>query len=183
MAGPAGHHGPVDRRRKGVIIPMESARRATEDDIPAMEDIAERQRAAIEGERGASLFLRREAGAWPDRARLSRAVAGDGGVAVVGCYDDIVFGYGVVRYETLLDGSRLASLTDFVVDAEIRGSGIGEAMMNLVVELAEAEGCVGIDARALPGDRSTKNFFESFGLKARLLTVHRAIGPVDGDGG
>ena len=28
---------------------------------------------------------------------------------------------------------------------------------------------------ALPGDRATKNFFESFGLKARLLTVHAPL--------
>jgi len=164
-----------------VTIAMESARLATVDDIGAMEAIAERQRAAIEGERGASLFLRREAGAWPDRARLAAAIAGEGGAAVVGCYDDVVFGYGLTQFETLLDGSRLAALTDFVVDAEIRGSGIGEAMMNLVVDLARDQGCVGIDAKALPGDRSTKNFFESFGLKARLLTVHRALPPLDGD--
>lgn len=162
---------------------MESARRATEDDIAAIEAIAERQRAAIEGERGGSLFLRREAGPWPDRARLIGAVSGDGALAVAGCYDDIVFGYAVVAFETLLDGSRLASLTDFVVDADIRGSGIGEAMMNLIVEHARADGCVGIDAKALPGDRSTKNFFESFGLKARLLTVHRSLEPTAGDDG
>lgn len=166
-----------------MSIAMESARTATDDDIPAMEAIAERQRAAIEGERGAALFLQREAGPWPDRARLAGAIAGDGGAAVVGCYDGIVFGYGIVDYEILLDGSCLASLTDFVVDADIRGSGIGEAMMDLVVDLARAEGCIGIDAKALPGDRSTKNFFESFGLKARLLTVHRAIEPADGDDG
>ena len=29
--------------------------------------------------------------------------------------------------------------------------------------------------RAMPGDRSTKNFFESFGLVARALTVHRDL--------
>lgn len=168
-----------------MTIAMESARLATEDDVEAMEAVADGQRAAIDGERGADLFLRREAGPWPDRERLLAAVSGDGGAAVVGCYDGIVFGYGIVRWESLLDGTRLADLTDFVVEAEIRGSGIGEAMMNLVVELAQAEGCVGIDAKALPGDRSTKNFFESFGLKARLLTVHRALPPAaDGpDGG
>ncbi len=164
-----------------MTIAMESARLATVDDIAAMEAVAERQRAAIDGQRGASLFLRREAGRWPDPDRLAAAIAGEESAAVVGCYDDVVFGYGITQFETLLDGSRLASLTDFVVDAEIRGSGIGEAMMNLVVDLARAEGCVGIDAKALPGDRSTKNFFESFGLKARLLTVHRALPPLDGD--
>ncbi len=165
-----------------MTIARESARLATVDDIGAMEAIADRQRAAIEGERGASLFLRREAGPWPDRQRLEAAIAGEASAAVVGCYDDIVFGYGLVEFEGLLDATRLASLTDFVVDAEIRGSGIGEAMMNLVVDLARAEDCVGVDAKALPGDRSHKNFFESFGLKARLLTVHRALPPLDDDG-
>ena len=50
--------------------------------------------------------------------------------------------------------------------------------MNLVLDELRAAGCIGIDSRALPGDRETKNFFESFGLKARLLTVHRSF---DGD--
>jgi GNAT superfamily N-acetyltransferase len=86
-----------------------------------------------------------------------------------------VFGYGLIGYETLLDGSRLARLHHFLVDAEIRKSGIGEAMMNLVVDLATEQGCIGVDSVALPGDRDTKNFFESFGLKARLLTVHRSL--------
>ncbi|MEL6985752.1 MAG: hypothetical protein AAFO29_25210, partial [Actinomycetota bacterium] len=63
---------------------MESARLATEDDIEAMEAVADRQRLAIDGERGASLFLRREAGPWPDRDRLQQAVSGDGSAAVVG---------------------------------------------------------------------------------------------------
>ncbi len=45
-------------------------------------------------------------------------------------------------------------------------------MMNEVVASAKAAGCLGVDAVALPGDRNTKNFFESFGLKARLLVVH-----------
>ena len=162
---------------------MESARPATIEDLEAIEAIANRQRARIEGQRGASLFLRRELGRWPDRERLQAAVDGDGGAAVVGCYDEVVFGFGVVAFETLLDGSELARITEFVVDEEIRGSGIGEAMMNHLVGLAEAKGCVGIDSVALPGDRETKNFFESFGLKARLLTVHRALGAGEpGDG-
>ncbi len=160
---------------------MESARPATEHDIPAIEAIGERQRRAVVGQRGAALFLTREAGVWPDRPRLLATIGGEG-LAVVGCYDDVVFGYGLVDFETLLDGGRLARLTDFVVDEEIRGSGIGEAMMELVVAEATAAGCLGIDSVALPGDRETKNFFESFGLKARLLTVHRSLLPPAGDG-
>ncbi len=160
-------------------IPMESARLATDDDLPAIEAIADRAREAIVDQRGGPMYLQREAGQWPDRDRLTAAVDGRSAAAVAGCYDGIVFGYGVVVYEELLDGTTVARLTDFVVDEEIRGSGIGEAMMNLLLELAEGAGCIGIDSVALPGDRSTKNFFESFGLKARLLTVHRAF-DVDG---
>jgi hypothetical protein len=36
-------------------------------------------------------------------------------------------------------------------------------------------GCVGIDALALPGNRQTKNFFESFGFTARAIVVHRRL--------
>lgn len=161
---------------------MESARLARLDDLPAIEAIAAAQRDAISDERGGALLLRREAGGEPVDGRARRLVEGVDGAAVAGCYDDVVFGYGLVEWERLPDGGRLARITDLVVEAGIRGSGIGEAMMNLLVELAEAAGCLGIDALALPGDRETKNFFESFGLKARLLTVHRALGAA-GDAG
>ena len=53
--------------------------------------------------------------------------------------------------------------------------GVGEAMMDLLVERARAAEAVGIDALALPGDRHTKNFFETFGLTARAILVHRAL--------
>ncbi len=154
---------------------MESARLATPADFPELEAIAERRRVEVEPERGGSLFLRREVGAGPLSERLSAVLDDGSGFVVAGCYDEVVFGYGLATLETLLDGSRLARLVHFVVDKEARKSGIGEAMMNLLLELAAAEGCIGIDSLALPGDRDTKNFFESFGLKARLLTVHRSI--------
>ncbi len=154
---------------------MESARRATVDDVAAIEAINDRQRIEVEPQRGGALFLRREAGAAPIGPQVDKALADEQALVVVGTYDDVVFGYGLVRYEELLDGSKLARLTDFVVDAEIRKSGIGEAMMNFCIEAAEGEGCIGIDSVALPGDRDTKNFFESFGLKARMLVVHRSF--------
>ena len=56
-----------------------------------------------------------------------------------------------------------------------RGVGVGYELMRACVEIARRAGCVGIDARALPGDRETKNFFESFGLVARSLVVHSAL--------
>ena len=40
---------------------------------------------------------------------------------------------------------------------------------------APTQGCFGVDSLALPGDRHTKNFFESFGLVARAIIVHRSL--------
>lgn len=50
-------------------------------------------------------------------------------------------------------------------------------MVGFLIDHATVAGAIGVDSLALPGDRGTKNFFESFGLKARAIVVHRAIGP------
>ena len=152
---------------------MESARRAEHADVDAVEYVAERVRADQWEARGSELFRAREAGVWPLAERVHGAIDGEDAIVVVGCYDEVVFGYGVAMVERLDDGRKLGRLDDLAVDPEARGSGIGEAMMNLIVDEVRAAGCIGIDSRALPGDRETKNFFESFGLKARLLVVHQ----------
>ncbi len=157
----------------------EHARLANGEDLEAIAEIAESIAADMVDQRGGALFLRRESGG--DAAARVRVLldANDvkepGGFAVIGTYDDVPFGYAVVQIETLGDGGRLARIDDLAVQAEARGSGIGEAIMNLILGEAKAQGCFGVDSRALPGDRHTKNFFESFGLKARMLVVHRAI--------
>ncbi len=152
---------------------METARPATLDDVAAIEHVATMVRAEQVDARGGSLFQAREAGPWPLGDRVRTLIADDDSVAVVGCYDDVVFGYGLAVIERLADGRLLGRLDDLAVEPEARSSGIGEAMMNLVLEELRAAGCSGVDSRALPGDRQTKNFFESFGLKARLLVVHQ----------
>ena len=69
---------------------------------------------------------------------------------------------------------------DLYVEPEARGVGVGEAMMDARPRLGGERGCVGVDALALPGNRATKNFFETFGLVARAIVVHRrsARGPM-----
>ncbi len=153
---------------------MEQARLAGPDDLDAIAAIAGRIAADLPDKRGGPLFLRRESGG-DARRRAAACLDGSQGFAVVGTYDEVPFGYAVVEIETLDDGGLPARVDDLAVDAEARGSGIGEAMMNLVLETARERGCFGIDSRALPGDRETKNFFESFGLKARLLVVHKSL--------
>ncbi len=152
--------------------PFEGVRPATTDDVAFMVALASEHAAAIAEDRGAELLLRHGMPRLRSPERLEALVGADDAVVVVGTFDDVAFGYAVARFERLDDGALLAVIDDLLVDPEARKLGIGEAMMNEVVAAARAAGCVGVDAVALPGDRNTKNFFESFGLKARLLVVH-----------
>ena len=94
----------------------------------------------------------------------------------VGTIDDVVVGYGLVRAERLGDGSLLGVIDDIYVDPGARSVGVGEALMDHLIDWCRAQGCFGVDSLALPGDRATKNFFESFGLVARAIVVHRPLG-------
>lgn len=154
---------------------MEAARPARREDIAPLAGIARSVLAGLGDQRGGELFTRREARSEPFDEDLRAALEDPDRHLVVGTFDDVPFGYGLVRREVLRDGAALAVLEDFVVDPEARGVGIGEAIMDDVVAWAQEQGCIGIDAMALPGDRETKNFFESFGLKARALVVHRDL--------
>jgi GNAT superfamily N-acetyltransferase len=94
---------------------------------------------------------------------------------VVGLIDETVIGYGVVGIQGLADGRALGVVEELFVAEGARAIGVGEAMMDLLIEWCTERHCVGIDAVALPGDRATKNFFETFGLKARAIVVHRSL--------
>ena len=94
---------------------------------------------------------------------------------VVGTIDDVVVGFGVVTVEPLTDGGRLGVVSELFVDAEARAVGVGEAMLEPLVAFCTREGCVGVDAFALPGHRAAKNFFEESGFTARAIVMHHAF--------
>lgn len=94
---------------------------------------------------------------------------------VVGTIDGAAVGYAVMHRRTLRDGSHLAEITELYVEPEARSVGIGDTVVEALVTRARAWGCTGIDATALPGHRSTKNFFEGQGFVARSLTMHHAL--------
>ncbi|MGH9211773.1 MAG: GNAT family N-acetyltransferase [Acidimicrobiales bacterium] len=153
----------------------ESIRPATSDDLDDLVLLAE---AAIDEKRtqkGGLVWERRESRGMPARASLAGAMAADDHQVVVGLIDSTPVGYGVVRAETLADGGRLGVVEDLYVDPGAREVGIGEALMDHLLQWCRDQGCFGVDSLALPGDRATKNFFESFGLVARAIVVHRAL--------
>lgn len=155
---------------------MEAARLADAGDLEAMAHLAEQAVEELAPLRGGSVWARREARRPPYSDSLAESQADDAQLVVVGTVHDSVVGYAVVRLDPLQDGSLLAIVDDLYVEGRARGIGVGEAMMDILVGWAEERGAVGLDGFALPGHRDTKNFFETFGLTARGIIVHRPLG-------
>ena len=84
-------------------------------------------------------------------------------------------GFGIVEIHKLQDGTPHASVRSLYVEEEARSVGVGELIMNTLLKWATERKAAAIDAVALPGDRQTKNFFETHGLVARAITVQRKL--------
>jgi len=156
--------------------PHESARTATPADVAAMVPLVAAAGDEKRQQKGGPLWFRRER-RWGDpEAELLAALGADDHEVAVGTIDGVIVGYGLVRTELLGDGSLLGVIDDIYVDPEARSVGVGEALMDHLIDWCRAQGCFGVDSLALPGDRATKNFYESFGLVARAIVVHRPLG-------
>lgn len=154
----------------------EAARRATAADLEILAGLAAQAVDEQRAERGGAIWSRREAREVPAGASLGEDLHAPDRLVLAGTYDGVVVGYAVVAVEPLRDGSPLGVLRDIFVEAEAREVGVGEALVDAVLDWCRERGCVGVDGLALPGNRSTKNFFESFGFVARAIVVHRPLG-------
>jgi GNAT superfamily N-acetyltransferase len=94
----------------------------------------------------------------------------------MGTLDGSVTGCAACHVAVLADGARLGVIDACYVEPEARGVGLGHLLVATAMAWLEAQGCTGVDGVALPGDRAAKGFFESSGFKARLLTMHHALG-------
>jgi GNAT superfamily N-acetyltransferase len=158
-----------------ISPPDEAARTAGEADVAAVAALIAAAADEKRGQKGGPLWFRRER-RWTDpEPELVAALASTDHEVAVGTLDGTVVGYGLVRAERLGDGSLLGIIDDIYVDPGAREVGLGEALMDHLLDWCRAQGCFGVDSLALPGDRHTKNFFESFGLVARAIVVHRPL--------
>jgi GNAT superfamily N-acetyltransferase len=158
-----------------ISPPHESARTATEADVPALAALVAAAADEKQAQKGGPLWFRRER-RWGDaEAELALALTAPDHEVAVGTLDGAVVGYGLVRTERLGDGSLLGVIDDIYVEPDAREVGLGQALMEHLLDWCRAAGCFGVDSLALPGDRQTKNFFESFGLVARAIIVHRPL--------
>ena len=156
---------------------MEAARPATPSDLPQLAELATRALAELAPTRGGAVFVAREGRATPVEETLRRDLEDPAAVVLAGTIDDVPIGYATGRTETLRDGSVLGVIGDLYVDEGARSVGVGEALMGELLEWFRAQGCAGVDATALPGNRATKNFFEESGFTARLLVMHHRLAP------
>ena len=158
---------------------MESTRPAGPEDRSIVAALARDARADARTKRGGVLLVDEGLRQEPLESTLLTGAPDE--LVVLGLIDDVPVGYALVQVRGLPSGDRLGVVEELYVDPEARDVSVGEAMMDDLVSFCRDAGCVGIDALALPGDRSTKNFFETFGLVARAIVVHRSLGdpPVD----
>jgi GNAT superfamily N-acetyltransferase len=117
----------------------------------------------------------REARPEPHLETLESLIARDDAAVVVGTIDGTVVGFGTVEIELLRDGTFLGVVGDLFVEEEARSVGVGESIADLIIAFCRGAHCIGIDAYALPGARTAKNFFERSGFTARALVMHHKL--------
>jgi GNAT superfamily N-acetyltransferase len=156
---------------------VEGVRAANPDDLPAIAALGEALRAELTPMRGGRIWAVREARTGPLAEAYGALLADPSACVVAGTVDGVVVGFGVATVEPLADGGRLGVVSELFVDEEARAVGVGEAMLESLVAFCVREGCVGVDAFALPGHRAAKNFFEESGFTARAIVMHHVLEP------
>ena len=146
------------------------ARPAEASDLPALVDMARSARQEQSERRGGPLLVARHCRPEPLDLAFSEALEDPSTGLWAGAIDGVPVGYALVS----ADG-EVAVIEELHVEPEARAVGVGESILDSIVAWAKEVGCTGIDAFALPGARETKNFFETFGMTARLLVLHRDL--------
>jgi GNAT superfamily N-acetyltransferase len=154
---------------------MEPAREATAADVDRLVELALDLRAELRALRGGALWETREARVAPIAGAFRTLLERDDATVTVGTIDGVAVGYGTLELEHLRDGTRLAVIGDIYVEPDAREVGVGESIADALVAWAAAAECIGVDAFALPGHRTAKNFFERAGFTARALVMHKPL--------
>ncbi len=153
------------------------ARRAGPEHLGELAEMAAEAVAEQQDARGGWVWSRREVRGQPFEESLAADLEDPDSAVWIGAIDDAPIGYAVVVVETLHTGETLGRITDLYVTHGAREVGVGEALIGETLQWCAERGCSGVDSLALPGNRATKNFFETFGFTARLLVLHRSLRP------
>lgn len=142
-----------------------TVRIATAGDVDQIAELEREARAAVRHQRGGERWLEthtvRDEG-WTPVVR--------GGGVLVAHMGDVVVGYLVLSIAGVV-----ARVEEVWVTPGARELGFGDELLAGAVAAAGRAGARVLEAEALPGDRETKNLYERAGIKARLITVSRAL--------
>lgn len=163
----------VDGGHPIEVAAVASAAAARPSDVEILGELAGQALHEAAGRRGGPLLLTaspltRSPGA------LAGYLATSGHLLLAGRFAGAVVGVAAARRVTG-EGGPIAVVDLLYVEPAARRVGVGDALMEDVVEWATASGCAGIDVTVLPGDQPSKAFFEGWGLTARSLVLHRAL--------
>lgn len=105
---------------------------------------------------------------------LADCIVGDDVVVLIGEIDSVGFGFMIGFVEPLLErvGEVIGAVRYVFTHLEAREVGVGEAMLDQMLDELRTRGIVRFDAHVLPGHRLVKNFFESGGFSARSIVMH-----------
>jgi len=125
--------------------------------------------------RGGRVLVGLQARPEPVEATFIEQLERPGHLVVVGALGEKVVGYGSCRTLSLAGGELLGSVEELFVLPEVRRNGVGKAISGALLDWCSSLACTGVDAKALPGSRAVKSFFETQGFTARVLFMHRPL--------
>jgi GNAT superfamily N-acetyltransferase len=143
-----------------------AARLSAPDDRSELALLGREAAVELASQRGGAAYLR-ELGRSDDDLLVDPIA----GIQLVGTVMDAVVGTVALAEVRHADGATTGVVSVLYVAPGARRVGVGERLLSGAVEVARSRGWAALDATALPGDRSTKNFFEAAGLVTRRLTV------------
>lgn len=151
----------------------ESVRVAEATDAEVLGVLVAAAREELPDKRGGEVVARLDPHRSDPGARIRLAVQDPTITVLLGEIDGTPVGYGLVSVRSVDDGSLHATVEELFVLPGARSVGVGEAIIGALLDDARERGAVAVQSTALPGDRATKNFFESQGMVARAILVHR----------
>jgi GNAT superfamily N-acetyltransferase len=158
---------------------VESARPAAEADLEDLVRLWAEAVDELDGQRGG-----RPLAASLDRPDLpgflKDALTDEERLLVLGRIDQVPVGVASV-WADRRGPDPVGQLELIFVEPRARQVGVAAAMLSVVIDRCRVWGLGGLDAPALPGNRSAKAFFETHGMQARLLVMHRPLAEPGGD--
>jgi ribosomal protein S18 acetylase RimI-like enzyme len=109
-----------------------------------------------------------------DREAVGRLLASDANTVLVARFEGKVVGILTLVMFPLMSGHR-ARIEDVVVDEAARGRGVGAALTEEALRLADAAGARTVDLTSRPSRQAANALYERLGFQERDSKVYRFV--------